>query len=614
MYSFINDQVDKIIVIEDSESNEKTGSDSDLNLHKSIVKMLGKNKDVKEIRIKRQEAIRLMSKNNNKNLILPEIDVLNTKVLLINKTGDVEIFTSEEFIEAIEKDEIVPLYQDIKLISSKEDFLNMNDHDHMILMYVKDSDNKNFFSYDSSEFRFFRNLLYKLNFFNIKYLVANESKSSFLSSLNLESGIYLVNRKNLFKSLDNNNSDSKSNLSPIIYKENMESFQLFNIPQIMMFNEVNFDEISQSSKKSIQSFLNMVIKQNLNFYCYTNNSVGLLHGVELLPMFFKNIPYYLLFTDLSIDSNRNNFNSLKAIFSKYYSQSINHQFNSLLIVIDNEKFTEKQYLIKTFEDKFFNTELSNKEILEAPLENFKPVISKKIIFNDMNKIDECLLDFDLKTNVNRNAIHCEELLKIIKKENIDYKENHYIDKEVKNKLFQVDHVLLKDLIDQLKTDNNKKDSLRTNNQFKFSGLYNFNKLIVLVKNREEKLNRNSEEFLVKLTLNDNFNQGNHFVTINNSDSNMKFINSLINENNICLKDKSLIKEDNKKNDNLGTVKDENNKNNKISKIGNQLNLPFILILSKDECIIHTHDSIMSYNQEYFNKNLKELIANKTNFI
>ena len=448
LYKHIKDQKNKIFVLK----NQK--DDVNLKLHKAILKLKDKVKKIEEIVISESDAKELFNSNNNPNLILPNTNVY--EIVFMNSSGDVEFFSFDEFISNTEKDEKLNFYDEINSLSSLEDIKLLNDNEFMFLFYVKSKD-KSFLNFSNLEFTFFRKLFYNLNFMNLKYFVTSND----IANLGLESGFYLIKRPtNATESINLINIDG-------------EPFQILDISSEL--NQSNKNENLKNAlscpNKSVDLLLNTCFSNNFTFYSYTNNAIGLLHGVELFPLFFKNIPYYIFFTDLSIESNKRTF---EEVLTKTKMQQ-------QIIVVDNDKYSEKQYLVKTFNDKYFET----KEFLEAEkesdIDHFFPQISKKIMISNFEEA---------------------EVDKIINSKDVSYENNSLIDainNKENSRPMLIDNVILKNYL---------------SNPTKQFFLY--------IANIDTKKNRNSSSYLLNLKK--------EIYTYYNTSENIKYLNDYLNKN------------------------------------------------------------------------------------
>lgn len=71
-----------------------------------------------------------------------------------------------------------------------------------------------------------------------------------------------------------------------------------------------------------------------NFFYYSNHTFKMKQGLEILNLYFKDIPYFLYFTNLKSEINKKKLNEILEIFNKNLDK-INDNF--ALVIVDNEK-------------------------------------------------------------------------------------------------------------------------------------------------------------------------------------------------------------------------------------------------------------------------------------
>ncbi len=72
----------------------------------------------------------------------------------------------------------------------------------------------------------------------------------------------------------------------------------------------------------------------INFVFYSSHNFKKKQGLEIFNLYFKNIPYYLYYTNLKDEKNKKEYLNLMGIFKNNFN-IINKQF--VLVVCDNEK-------------------------------------------------------------------------------------------------------------------------------------------------------------------------------------------------------------------------------------------------------------------------------------
>jgi hypothetical protein len=77
-----------------------------------------------------------------------------------------------------------------------------------------------------------------------------------------------------------------------------------------------------------------MLMNKTNFFYYSNHTFKTKQGLEILNLYFKDIPYYLFFTNLKIEENRNKLNEILAIMKDNFS---NIKQNFAFVVVDNQK-------------------------------------------------------------------------------------------------------------------------------------------------------------------------------------------------------------------------------------------------------------------------------------
>ena len=71
-----------------------------------------------------------------------------------------------------------------------------------------------------------------------------------------------------------------------------------------------------------------------NFFFYSNHSFRMKQALEILNLYFKDIPYYLYITNLKTKENKLKLNEIIEVFKDNLDEIKN---NFALVVVDNEK-------------------------------------------------------------------------------------------------------------------------------------------------------------------------------------------------------------------------------------------------------------------------------------
>ena len=77
-----------------------------------------------------------------------------------------------------------------------------------------------------------------------------------------------------------------------------------------------------------------MLTQKVNFMFYSNHGFKTKQGLEIFNLYFKDIQYYLLFTNLKVENNREKLNEIISIFKDNFN---NIKENFAFVVVDNEK-------------------------------------------------------------------------------------------------------------------------------------------------------------------------------------------------------------------------------------------------------------------------------------
>lgn len=533
LISYIRSKSNQVFVILDAENSSKP-------IHKSLIKLKEKYGDLIEHRLTERQAQLLFSKSTTQGLNLPFNELPSeASVILMNKYGDLLSYTSEEFNNVMEVQQNIGLYDGILAFPPKKELLKMNDHDYLIAYYVNEKEGDTL-HYSDNDFTLFRKLSAFLTFSNITYAIAKEETASYIfeSIPNARKGIYIIKRQNAYeivKTATRVNPDGEDFIvTPITSKFGED----FSKEVLEAFND---------KKKSISLFQNLCLKSGLKFFSYSSNGISKINALELFPMFYQDMPYYIFFTDMTLDKNRENLNK---IFSELKKSAVENNSDSYyqFMVVDNSIHKGESTLVKTFEDKFFKTPVFKSKII-GQIDHFKPELSKKIIINDFSE---------------------ESIAKIINTPNVTFEQNSLINRPTTGHHIQlIDHSIL-DMY--LKNPNAKE-----------------RKFLVYIKNVNESKERQSFEMFSKLaeeyTKSGN-KQNIKFYQINNSKSNISFFKALFKKN--CLKSGNI----NKLESTLAEF--------------SRFNSPFIVLISEEEIEILKQESYLSIMPDAYSKLKQEL--------
>jgi hypothetical protein len=235
--------------------------------------------------------------------------------LFINKYGDIKFLSLNEYNDVTQSDAIFPYFEKLSILNNKHDLLLQNDYEYLFLIYL---DTKKI-DYTSPIFKTFRKMFHLINFFNIKFYVATPDHSKFLSNLDLKlNNVYAVKRYNMIDTTNEN----------CVEFEN-ENFKLINLTD-------NFMELNNYLLDEQKFALNLtkVLTSKLNFMYYIGAGFKKKQGVEILNLYFKDTPYYLLYTNLKNDLNKIKLNDMFQVFNSRLND-INENF--AVVVIDNDK-------------------------------------------------------------------------------------------------------------------------------------------------------------------------------------------------------------------------------------------------------------------------------------
>ncbi len=436
----------------------------DKETHSAIIKLKEKVGDLKDKFLTFNEAKNIFKSTKYE---LPEDNLPEgTRIIFMNKYGDVLYYTDEEFQNIIEVGDKLNFFNSIGLINKYESILRMNDNDFFFFYFIN-NDKGEFLQYNDKDFTLFRKLFVNLNFTNVNYFIATDKQSSdFTSKLpDLTKGLYLIRRKPYSSISLNDNKISKAKIVSI----NDEEFELYSLS----------DQITSSVNRSnyLSLFKKACLSLGVNFYLYSPNALSIKNSLELFPMFFRKTPYYILFTDLQYEDNKKTANRITALLNEKESDS-----SSLFIIVDNNKYKDSQYFVKTFEDKHLTPSFLEKTKIPVEIEHFKPIVTKKILTENLTD---------------------EEINKIINKKMIDESENSIISKKSSANIQQIDNEILDLMI----------KSKQSGTVFLVNSLYS---------DYEQK---QMDKTILSLSNNKSI-KGSKFYSMINSSANVKQINSL----------------------------------------------------------------------------------------
>ena len=102
----------------------------------------------------------------------------------------------------------------------------MNDYDYLFVIYL-DSNNIN---YNIKEFKLFRKIYFRINFFNIKFFVATPQHSTFLNEKMQKNNIYMIKRNNMLN-VDLSNFKGNNNNNCANFEIEGETFEFVNLTE-----------------------------------------------------------------------------------------------------------------------------------------------------------------------------------------------------------------------------------------------------------------------------------------------------------------------------------------------------------------------------------------------
>jgi hypothetical protein len=151
---------------------------------------------------------------------------------------------------------------------------------------------------------------------------------------------------------------------------------------------------------------------NFGFFYYSNTAFKQKQGIEVFNLFFKDIPYFLYFTNLKDPKNRGKLSELMKVFLQHKNE-FKEPFS--FIVMDNDK-NESNSLYRTFINKTFNLKETTMKGVEfgEPISYYQQTVTKKIR----------LREEDLKNK--------ENVLKLLsmKDDDVSLENNYNFDKKI----------------------------------------------------------------------------------------------------------------------------------------------------------------------------------------
>jgi hypothetical protein len=79
-----------------------------------------------------------------------------------------------------------------------------------------------------------------------------------------------------------------------------------------------------------------ILLRKTDFVYYSNHSFKKKQGIELFNLYFKEIPYYLFFTNLKEDTNKKRLVEILDVFRENIDLDLIKD-NFVFVVVDNEK-------------------------------------------------------------------------------------------------------------------------------------------------------------------------------------------------------------------------------------------------------------------------------------
>lgn len=482
-------------------------------VHKKIIEIKDKYKDIKEIRLSKEKAIEILKKLNY------NIDKKDYSIILLNKYSDNAAYTKEEFADlGLEFKFFDSLNKLIKIDSLN----NIDDNDFVIYCLLENNnsyDLKNLCKKLSNVHIFNKSFYYneinnndnsKVEHKDDSNLNNNEINSFNKNVLNNKEGIYLIRRKR-FKELHEKKS--------III--NNEDFVITNLTDKLSKQDIK--EALKSSNRAISLLQDQVIKNKEMLYTYYNVTIGLGNIIEFFGELYRDVPYYMFITNTSVQENVDKFNSFVDLLYKY-----NIDTNYHLILIDHMDYSENNVLVKTFKDKYIKTDFESYKIIDKDIEHFKPLITKKIILQE--KSDDYIPFNENKSfsnlMTNKNIINLIKSQDIIKNDN-NHKTNADENNNNNNNNNTYNNLFYNSLVNKTFISNNIQmiDADILNNYVARNKKY-----IIYVKNSLNEFNLSATNIFSQLADNrNNLNENTEYLMLTNSFENMKTINSLYNK-------------------------------------------------------------------------------------
>lgn len=330
-------------------SNMRESDNSKLDIESYFTKIHSKYKDLesymfKLTRYNGEELSRLLEsygttigkvydlQENEDGFTIEDLEKIEKRpFIFLNKYGDVKCYSTKEFEDVSKAETIYNYFEKMSILHSKNDLLLMNDYDYLFVIYL---DNKQI-DYQSPIFQKFRKIYFSINFFNIKFFVATPQHSDFFKPDGKdpkENTVYLVKRHNMI-------SDHIEAVNKQMLHLDNEVFEAIDLTE----NLIKIDPKTNESKKLFHNLDKFTLEVNkllinlTNFILYTNNSFKKKQGLEVLNLFFKDIPYYLLYTNLREKENRQGMIDILNIFKEEFPK---FKENFAFIVVDNERVIE----------------------------------------------------------------------------------------------------------------------------------------------------------------------------------------------------------------------------------------------------------------------------------
>jgi hypothetical protein len=237
----------------------------------------------------------------------------------INKYGDVKNYSLEDFKEISKAEAVSTYFEKLTILTHKQDILGLNDYDYLFFIYRKTN-----IDYNDNIFRVFRKIYFNLNFFNIKFFVATPENTPFLNNLE-ENNIYLLKRQNMLNQPSENNK----------LKFEGEDFEIYKLTNDLNGLEKQNDSKIFYKKDLFMYSLMKILINRFNFIYYTSSPFHQKQAIEILNLYFKDTPYYALFTDLRYSENKEKLNEIFKLIKEECFKGVRESF--AVVVLDNMK-------------------------------------------------------------------------------------------------------------------------------------------------------------------------------------------------------------------------------------------------------------------------------------